>query len=106
MKKETDEAVQAYKIRIDALEIVNEAYLAKIEALELLNRNLQFLRDAKKQAQYYVPRAGAAPSGIPGVKRGRGRPRKYPIGTVRSSVTSAPPLEGGKRGRGRPRKYA
>ena len=50
MKKESDEALESYKIRIDALEIINKAYLAKIEALELLISNLRFLKDVKKSS--------------------------------------------------------
>ena len=112
MKKESSEELEAYKIRIDALEIINEAYLAKIEALELLNRNLQFLRDVKNQGQTATRPAVPASSGkaMPalesGQKRGRGRPRKYPVGTnyyaLRLSQTGE---QGEKKGRGRPRKY-
>src|SRR6185503_7905571 len=112
MKKESSEALEAYKIRIDALEIINEAYLAKIEALELLNRNLQFLRDVKMQAQKGSVLNAPVTSGhstsalVSGEKRGRGRPRKYPVGTtyadqVRAGIAGS----GEKRGRGRPRKY-
>ncbi len=111
MKKESSEALEAYKIRIDALEIINEAYLAKIEALELLNRNLQFLRDAKMQPQS-VRQVTVSSTGSPstalasGEKRGRGRPRKYPVGsTYADKVRSGEIGTGEKRGRGRPRKY-
>jgi len=130
MKKETNEALEAYKIRIDALEIMNEAYLAKIEAMEMLNRNLQFLRDVKKQvgAPTVSGQSVAAPL-ISGEKRGRGRPRKYPVAAAVAkpalkkrgrkpkgyydtaasenlAASPAPALASGeKRGRGRPRKF-
>jgi hypothetical protein len=105
MKNESNEALQAYKIRIDALEIINEAYRTKIEALEMLTQNLQFLREVKNQ----VHRNGTSSSiGSPGTitgKRGRGRPRKYPIGQTPASTVSSSLAPGEKRGRGRPRKY-
>jgi len=110
MKKESSEALESYKIRIDALEIINEAYLAKIEALELLNRNLQFLRDVKNQAQTGTRSALPVSAGqalpITGEKKGRGRPRKYPVGTNYYAIKRAESADQGeKRGRGRPRKY-
>ena len=110
MKKESNEALESYKIRIDALEIINEAYLAKIEALELLNRNLQFLRDVKNQAQTGARPAAALGLALPvseaGQKKGRGRPRKYPVGTNYYAIKRAESAgQGEKRGRGRPRKY-
>ncbi len=105
MKKDSNETLEAYKIRIDALEIINEAYLAKIEALEMLNRNLQFLRDARSQGQTVTRPAVHKSAGDPGQKRGRGRSRKYPVGTnyyaMRLSQSGEP---GEKKGRGRPRK--
>jgi len=112
MKKESDEALESYKIRIDALEIINKAYLAKIEALELLISNLRFLKDVKKQTQngngYNFP-AGAGPLSsvlVTGEKRGRGRPRKYPVGTTYADMVRSGKMgTGEKRGRGRPRKY-
>ena len=106
MKKESNEALEAYKIRIDALEIINEAHLAKIEALELLNRNLQFLRDVRNQIQHAARPLSPAPSVLaPGEKRGRGRPRKYPIGTNAASIKSAAQnYTGKKRGR-KPKGY-
>ena len=109
MKKESNEALESYKIRIDALEIINEAYLAKIEALELLNRNLQFLRDVKNQAQTGARSTMPAATGqlsVSGQKKGRGRPRKYPIGTNYYAIKRSQLADQGeRRGRGRPRKY-
>jgi hypothetical protein len=118
MKQENHEALEAYKIRIDALEIINEAYLAKIEALELLNNNLQFLREARNQVQGRVPVSYAGKQNVsgpvaPGEKRGRGRPRKFPVqqavpSTHAGTATNGTALEaytGVKRGRGRPRKF-
>ncbi len=112
MKKESNEALESYKIRIDALEIINEAYLAKIEALELLNRNLQFLREVKMQSQNGKGNEAPVNSGqlssslATGEKKGRGRPRKYPVGTTYADmVRSGKIASAEKRGRGRPRKY-
>jgi hypothetical protein len=114
MKKENDEILEAYKIRIDALEIMNQAYLAKIEALEMLNKNLQFLREVKALGTNGTSYSAPSQTGIKqvqaqktGEKRGRGRPRKYPVSGSGSVQTVSPVLvTGEKRGRGRPRKYS
>jgi DNA-binding transcriptional ArsR family regulator len=112
MKDQSDE-MKAYKIRNDALEIVNEAYRVKIEALEMLNENLRFLKEARAivQSSAHQTKAPASVSGqlvAATGKRGRGRPRKIAGASAPATERPAasPKPTTGKRGRGRPRKVA